>query len=250
MLRTFAQLSHVQANPVAMKFSLVHSPLWRAQVSYYASLDFFYMAEVIGFLISGMLLGLVEGISPGPIIALIFSETLKYGKKEGIKIAISPLITDSLIVLLALLILSSFTGYGIVLGAISLLGACYLIYLGIENLRVKIDRFGVDISKKDALRRGIITNLLSPHPYLFWLSIGSPIILESARIHISATILFITGFYTMLIGSKTAVALVVDKSKSAVKSKYYVYIIRALGIALIFFALIFVIDALQLIGLF
>jgi hypothetical protein len=54
----------------------------------------------------------------------------------------------------------------------------------------------------------------------------------------------------MLIGSKTAVALVVDKSKGAVKSKYYVYIIRALGIALIFFALIFVIDALQLIGLF
>jgi hypothetical protein len=49
----------------------------------------------------------------------------------------------------------------------------------------------------------------------------------------------------MLIGSKTAVALAVDKSKSAVKSKYYVYIIRALGIALIF-----VIDALQLIGLF
>ena len=250
MLRTFTQLSHVQANPVAMEFSFVHSPLWRAQVSYYASLDFFYMAEVIGFLISGMLLGLVEGISPGPIIALIFSETLKYGKKEGIKIAISPLITDSLIVLLTLLILSSFTGYGIVLGAISLLGACYLIYLGIENLRVKIDRFEVDISKKDALRRGIITNLLSPHPYLFWLSIGSPIILESARIHISATILFITGFYIMLIGSKTAVALVVDKSKSAVKSKYYVYIIRALGIALIFFALIFVIDALQLIGLF
>jgi threonine/homoserine/homoserine lactone efflux protein len=50
-----------------------------------------------------------------------------------------------------------------VLGAISLLGACYLIYLGIENLRVKIDGFEVDVSKKDALRRGIITNLLSPH---------------------------------------------------------------------------------------
>jgi threonine/homoserine/homoserine lactone efflux protein len=205
------------------------------------------MVEVIEFLFSGILLGLAQGLSPGPLIALIFSETLKYGKKEGIKIAVSPLITDSLIVLLTLAILASFAQYSLFIGVISLFGACYLIYLGVENLRVKTDRLEVNVEKKDALRRGIIANLLSPHPYLFWLSIGSPTILESTRIHISATVLFIAGFYVTLIGSKTAVALIVDKSKSILKSKYYVYVIRALGILLIVFALTLVTESLRLI---
>jgi len=208
------------------------------------------MIEVLEFLISGILFGLAEGISPGPLITLIFSETLKYGKKEGIKIAISPLITDSLIVLFVLLVLSSLAKYSVVLGIVSMFGACYLIYLGVENLRVKIDEFEVDIVKKDALRRGIIANLLSPHPYLFWLSIGGPMIFQSASIHISATILFLAGFYATMIGSKTTVALVIDKSKPFLKSKYYVYIIKTLGIALILFALILVKDGLKLIGLF
>ncbi len=46
------------------------------------------MVEGFEFLISGIILGLAAGTSPGPLLALVFSETLKYGKKEGIKIAL------------------------------------------------------------------------------------------------------------------------------------------------------------------
>lgn len=101
------------------------------------------MIEGLEFLISGVIFGLAAGTSPGPLLALVFSATLKYGKKEGIKIAVSPLITDSPIILFVLFILSSLVGYNFVVGMISLFGACYLIYLGVENLRVKIDEFDV-----------------------------------------------------------------------------------------------------------
>jgi threonine/homoserine/homoserine lactone efflux protein len=208
------------------------------------------MVEGLEFLISGVVFGLAAGIAPGPLLALVFSETLKYGKNEGIKIAVSPLITDLPIVLFVLFILSSLMGYNFVIGMISLFGACYLIYLGVENLRVKIAESEVELTKRDALKRGVIANFLSPHPYLFWLSIGGPIIFKSLDIHISATILFILGFYSLLIGSKIGIVLVVEKSKSFIKSKYYLYIVRALGIALILFALVFVKDGLKLIGLF
>jgi threonine/homoserine/homoserine lactone efflux protein len=207
------------------------------------------MAQVIEFLVYGILLGLTQGLSPGPLITLIFSETLKYGKKEGFKIAISPLITDSVIVFLSLLILSNLSKYTVVIGIISLFGAFYLIYLGIENLRIKKDKFTLEPVKKGALKRGIIANFLSPHPYLFWLSIGGPTILESARISITTTALFIVGIYTALIGSKLAVTLIVDKSKTVLKSKYYVYAIQALGIVLFIFAIFFIKEGLDLIGL-
>lgn len=207
------------------------------------------MAQIYEFLVYGIVLGLAQGLTPGPLITLIFSETLKYGRKEGIKVAISPLITDSVIVLLSLLILSNLAGYSVIIGIISLFGACYLIYLGIENLRIKIDKSEVEPAKKASLRRAIIANFLSPHPYLFWLSIGGPTILEGANISVLVALLFIAGVYVAMIGSKVTVAVVVDRSKTILKSKYYIYAIRALGIVLIVFALIFVRDGLQLIGL-
>ena len=139
------------------------------------------MVEGLEFLISGVVFGLAAGIAPGPLLALVFSETLKYGKNEGIKIAVSPLITDLPIVLFVLFILSSLMGYNFVIGMISLFGACYLIYLGFENLRVKIAESEVELTKRDALKRGVIANFLSPHPYLFWLSIGGPTIFKSLR---------------------------------------------------------------------
>jgi len=203
----------------------------------------------IEFLLTGIALGLAEGLSPGPLIALIFSETLKNGKKEGVKVAISPLITDSLIILFALVILSSIAANRIIIGIISFFGACFLIYLGLRNLNLKIKESENRLTKNNALVQGVITNLLNPNTYIFWLSIGGPIVFESAHIHISATLLFILGFYITLVGSKITVAIVVDKSKTLVKSKYYAYIIRALGIVLIVFALIFMIDGFELIGL-
>jgi len=40
------------------------------------------MIEGLEFLISGVVFGLAAGIAPGPLLALAFSETLKYGKKR------------------------------------------------------------------------------------------------------------------------------------------------------------------------
>jgi len=130
-----------------------------------------------------------------------------------------------------------------------LLGAGYLVYLGVENLRVRVGEFEANLGRKDALRRSVVANFLSPSPYLFWLSIGGPIIFKSLDVHFSAMILFVLGFYSLLVGSKIGIVLIVDKSKVFLESKYYLWVVRALGIMLILFSLIFVKDGLALIGL-
>jgi len=200
-------------------------------------------------LLFGIIFGLAAGLSPGPLVTLVVSETLKNGKKKGIEVAISPLISESLIILFVLVILSSVAENYVVIGAISLIGACFLIYLGLSNLTTNVKESRDGLGKDNALLRGITTNLLNPFAYMFWLTIGGPRIIESVRVHISATILFMLGFYMMLVGSQTAISIVVDKSKTLVRSKYYVYIIRALGIMLIVFALIFVRNALESAGI-
>jgi threonine/homoserine/homoserine lactone efflux protein len=106
----------------------------------------------------------------------------------------------------------------------------------------------MDKAKARSLQKGIITNFLSPHPYLFWITVGSPIVIKAYNINPLAAVLYIAGFYICLVGSKIIVAIVVDKSKTFLNSRAYVYVIRFLGLALIVFAVIFVRDGLRLFG--
>lgn len=86
----------------------------------------------------GIFLGLAAGLSPGPLITLVVSETLKNGRRKAIEVAVSPLISELPIILFVLLILSNVTGNGILMAIISLVGACYLTHLGLSNLKANI----------------------------------------------------------------------------------------------------------------
>lgn len=206
------------------------------------------MIEFLPFLISGIVLGFVAGISPGPLLTLVIAETLKHSKKEGMLVASAPLITDIPILLLSIIVLVKLSRFHYVLGVISFCGALFISYLAYESITVK----GIDINfqriKTRSLRKAIITNFLSPHPYIFWIAVGGPIVLKGYKINILSSLLFIIGFYLLLVGSKIAVALVVDKSKVFLKSKAYLVIIRTLGFILLLFCLIFIKDGLTYFG--
>ena len=203
------------------------------------------MIEEFTFLISGIIFGLTLGMSPGPLLTLVISETLKHDKKEGIKIAIAPILTDLPIVLITLLILSKLTNFDPILGSISILGAIFIGYLAYENISIKKIELDVSEAKLQSLKKGVIANFLNPHPYVFWFIIGAPTVLRAWDVSLFSAILFILGFYVFLVGSKISIAVIVEKSRSFLKSNIYVYTIRLLGIALLIFSLMFLIDGLK-----
>ena len=207
-----------------------------------------YMFETATYLVSGVIFGLAAGISPGPLLTLVISETIRHSKKEGIIIASAPAVTDVPIILVALLVLSRLSSSDLILGVISILGALFIGYLAYESMKVKGLDFDPTDAKAESLKKGIIANLLNPHPYVFWLTIGAPQMISAYEVNLIAPVLFISGFYVFLIGSKIMVALIVDKSKSFLKSKAYLYIIRGLGIILLIFALLFIKEGLKYFG--
>ncbi len=164
-------------------------------------------------------------------------------------VAVAPIITDVPIVLVSTLILSRLSNQNIVLGIISLLGAAFILYLSYESITINGLEIDFSPDSSDSLKKGVITNALSPHPYIFWMTIGAPTLLKAYELNIQASILYVLGFYIFLVGSKVVIALITDKSKSFLKSTYYVYIIRVLGITLIVFAIMFMAEGLTLIGL-
>ncbi len=197
------------------------------------------------FLFLGSLLGLSSGISPGPLLTLVLTQTLKHNKTEGIKVALSPLITDLPIILISFFLYSRLSKFNLVLAIISFVGAIFLAYLGWESIRSKGFKPDLQDSGFRSLKKGIIANFLSPSPYLFWATVGTPIVFKAFGINLMAAILFLAAFYLFLTGSKITIAIIVDRTKAFIGQKLYLLMMRLLGIALLVFSILFLLDGLK-----
>ncbi|MCD4653994.1 LysE family transporter, partial [bacterium] len=128
---------------------------------------------------AGSAFGLTAAVTPGPLLVLIMSETVKFGRKAGIQIAFVPLISDLPIVLISLLLLSKLDQFNNILHGISIVGALYLFVLAAENISATSPHDACQPSKNRAIFKGIMANYLSPHAYLFWLVLGGPLLLQA-----------------------------------------------------------------------
>ncbi len=204
--------------------------------------------EALLFLASGCVFGLAGGLTPGPTTTFVIAQTLRFGFRDGLKVAIAPLLTDAPIIAVALLLVGQLTRFEPVLGSITLLGAAFLGYLAAASFKVRGIELPTEKTEPRSLRKGFMVNLLNPHPYLFWFVIGAPTLLRAASASILAAVLFVVGLYVCLIGAKIVVAWLVARSRRFLKSRGYVYVNRFLGVALALFALLFLRDGLEFLG--
>jgi len=197
----------------------------------------------------GLVLGLSAGLAPGPLLAFVISQTLKYNVKEGLKVALAPLITDLPIILVTLFLLTKLSNFKMALGMISFLGGAFILYLSYESVQTKPLAVTDQETKAHSLKKGALVNALNPHPYLFWFSVGAPTMLKAQAESNLGAVAFVTSFYICLVGSKICLALVVGKSRAFLEGRMYVYTMRVLGVLLFLFALLLFRDGLRLIGL-
>lgn len=203
---------------------------------------------MIHYLTIGILLGLSAGLAPGPLLTLVVSETISHDIRAGIKVALAPLITDLPIIVLTVFILSRLSGFHSILGIISIAGGFLVLGMGIKNIKTKGAALNLNEVKPRSLTKGVLVNLLSPHPYLFWLSVGAPTMTKAKDLHMFAAAVFVLSFYVLLIGSKIMIALLVGKSKGVLKGRVYIYTMKVLGVFLCALALFLFKDGLNLIG--
>ena len=204
--------------------------------------------DVMAFLGAGIVLGLSAGISPGPLLALVLTHTIRHGVREGIRVAAAPLLTDLPILLVSTLVLSKVAAYGNLLGAVSLAGAAFLVSMAYETFRARRQEPSASDGGPRSLRRGAMVNALSPHPYLFWLTVGAPMILKGWKTSPAAAVLFVVGFTGCLVGSKVALAVLAGRSAQLLSGRNLQYLMRALGLLLLLFAALLLADGLRLLG--
>lgn len=201
---------------------------------------------MLDLLFAGILLGIYAGLSPGPMLLLVVSQTIKHDFKEGLKVAFAPLISDIPIIIISLIIISFLEGYKSILGIIFILGGLYLVYLAYESFKFKPLDVDVEVSNLKSLRKGVTLNLINPSPYIFWITIGSPIIIPAYMVNPVAPFEFIISFYIFLVGAKICVAYITGRSREFVTGKFYLHIMNILGVLISIFAIIYLYNGFQL----
>ena len=193
--------------------------------------------------LSGAALGLTGGLAPGPLTALVVTQTLKHGTREGLKVSLAPVITDGPLLLLGALAAEWLASSDALFGVIGLIGAGFLFFLGLESLRARPLEVEKMAAPGGGVWRAVMTNLLNPHPYLFWVAVGGPLVREAwshSRVSVAG---FLVAFFALLCGTKAGMAVLVGRGRHWLSGRAYVWTLRALGLVMWGFSAVFLWDA-------
>ena len=205
----------------------------------------FYLIGSLAF--AGAILGVVEGVKPGPLLTMVIRETLSGGLRAGVRTAAAPIFTDGPLVIVSLLAAGWISTQPTILIAISILGAGYLLKMGLECFTIEpppSDLAGIDVS--NSFKRGILTNLLNPNVYIFWFLIGGPLMASVADEEPLAPVAYALTFLVSIIMVKSLIALAFDRTRGNLSHSTYKAVLSLCGLAMIVFAAGFVFQAYDL----
>ena len=195
----------------------------------------------------GLSLGLGAGLAPGPLLALVIRTALQDGAAAGVRVAFSPLVTDVPIIVVAVLLAASLPEE--VLGVLGIAGGAFVVWLGIEALRDEPApaeaAAGAAAPQRDVMR-GALTNALSPHPWVFWLTVGAPILAQGTT---ADAALFLFAFYLLLIGAKVVLALGVGAGRERLmQGRGYLVLLRASAVLLLVTGVLLAYEGVRTLG--
>jgi threonine/homoserine/homoserine lactone efflux protein len=184
----------------------------------------------------GLTMGLSAGLSPGPLSALLVASTLRSGLAGGLRVALAPLLTDLPIIILAVLLVDRMP-HGALrwLGAI---GGLVVAWMAIDTLR---SARGSSLpheatpagDPRRELWRGVLVNATNPHPYLFWATVGAPILVRGWRTSPWLALAFLLPFYVLLVGSKVLLAWLVSLGAGGLSETWYRRILAGSGVLML-----------------
>jgi threonine/homoserine/homoserine lactone efflux protein len=168
-------------------------------------------------LFAGLSIGLGAGLTPGPLLALVFTSSIDRGFGAGLRVAVAPLITDAPIVSLAVAVAGTVPDAAA--RGLAVAGGILVAALGVHTMWKARAEPGTTMSAPGAhdVWRGALVNALSPHPWIFWMAAGGPLLVAAWRRNPAFGIAFVVGFYTMLVGSKAALAWVAARGSGRLR---------------------------------
>ena len=202
------------------------------------------MYEAIEVLIMAFTVGLTGALAPGPTLVATVNSSLECGWTAGPKVAAGHALVEVLVFLIIVggmaVAMQQYSHY------IALIGGLALIAFGI--LTVKESRGAKMVSPEgqpvgNPYLAGVLTSAANPYFWIWWLSIGSAMVIDGLGGGIMMAALFLIGHWFADFGWFTLVSTSLDRGKGILSEANYRRILAACGGFLMLFGLYYISSA-------
>jgi threonine/homoserine/homoserine lactone efflux protein len=153
---------------------------------------------VLTYLVMGATYGFAAGAQPGQLQAYLISRTLAHGWRRTLPGALAPIFSDAPIICVVLVVLVRVPPLFVHL--LQTVGGLFLIYLAWGALATYRDGAVTgDASAGKTLLRAVLLNLLNPNPYLAWMFVLGPILIDAWRRHPANGVALVAAFYFTMV---------------------------------------------------
>lgn len=196
-------------------------------------------------ILTAVVLGTLAGLAPGPYTTMVAGTALEKGFKAGFLLALTPLVTDVVPMLVSALVLDRLNGLALTMLGIS--GGAIVLVIGSRFLRGHTKGTPVPVGgvaagstpPEEGSRRQsaqlphvIASTLLNPAPWLFWLIIASPLLLRSWNRGPGEGVLFVALLFLTNIGTASLLAWLASHGRKVLNPNWQRRSLKAAGVVL------------------
>jgi threonine/homoserine/homoserine lactone efflux protein len=193
-------------------------------------------------------------LAPGPLFFSLVTYGSKEGARSGFTCAIGHTMVEFPLVLALALGLLAAANQSMIKSVIGLVGGVGLIVFGVmqiyATLKTRAEKSKIIKTRTlpaSSLVLGLALTGLNPYFILWWLTIGSVLIVQAlAFAAIVGVLIMYVSHVWMDYAFLTAIAHLAKKGKTIIGSKYYKLTLVAFGVILIFYGASFIADAVKL----
>ncbi len=194
------------------------------------------MIGAIETLILAFTIGLTGALAPGPTLVATINSSLQRGWTMGPKVAAGHALAEVVIFLLIVKGLAAVAEEET--GIVAAVGGSALILFGLLTLKGS-KTATMEISEKGATSNpylaGALTSVANPYFWIWWLSVGSALVLAELRESIVFAMIFMIGHWGADFGWYTLVSTSLDRGRTLLSEANYRRTLALCGAFLVLF---------------
>ena len=210
--------------------------------------------DLVNFVATVVVVTASGALAPGPLFFGLLMHGSKEGARAGFSAAIGHTIVELPLVLALALGLLAAASQPMIKGVIGVVGGLGLIGFGVLQIyeTIKSNPVSAEMPKAknlpaSSLILGLALTGLNPYFILWWLTIGSVLIVQAlAFAAIVGVLIMYVSHVWMDYAFLTTIAHLGKKGKAIVGSRYYKLVLIAFGLILIYYGATFVLDVVKL----
>jgi len=198
------------------------------------------MYEILKMLAMAFAIGLTGALAPGPTLVATVNSSLKEGWTAGPKVAAGHALVEILIFLLIVgglaAAMQQYSQTIAQVGGLALIIFGFMTVLGSRKATLAVPEGQIT---GNAYLAGIITSAANPYFWIWWLSVGSALVLSGLSSGLLMAALFMIGHWGADFGWYTLVSSSLDRGRSILSEKSYRRILGICGGFLVCFGAYF-----------